>query len=339
VKPTIPSTIRQGTQIVGTGHFVPARVLTNLDLMKMVETSDEWIRARTGVRERRMVADWENSGTMALEASRRALADARVEPEQLDLIIVATFTPEKTLPSTACLLQQRLGASGRTPAAYDLSAACSGFLFALGTAHAHIQLGQVEYALVVGVETLSRVTDYTQRSTAILFGDGAGAMILKRCDPSQNAILYTRMYSDGSGHPLIYAPGDLNPAPGHGDKASERRDNYIRMDGPRVFRLAVTRLQELVEDVLESTGLMPDEIQLLIPHQANLRIIEAVVEKTNFPTDRVFVNVDRFGNTSAASIPIACDEARLQGRARPGDLVLLISFGAGLTWASALVRF
>lgn len=335
---TKPSLLQHGTQIIGTGHAVPARVLTNHDLMQLVETSDEWIQSRTGVRERRMVSDCENSGTLALEASRRAMADAGVRAEQLDLIIVATFTPEKNLPSTACLLQDRLGACGRATAAFDLSAACSGFLFALANAHALIQLGQIEYALVVGVETLSRITDYTQRSTAILFGDGAGAMILKRCDPDQNGILYTRTYSDGSGHPLIYAPSDINPSP-NCEINSDKRDHFIRMDGPRVFKIAVTRLQELVEDVIKNTGVTPDQINLLIPHQANQRIIEAVVQKTNFPEDRVFINVDRFGNTSAASIPIACDEARAQGKVCPGDLVLFIAFGAGLTWASALVRF
>jgi len=338
VIPSRSSDLRYGSTIIGTGHYVPARVLTNEDLSRMVETSDEWIRARTGVRERRMAADWENSGTMALEAARRALAKARLEPDQLDLIIVATCSPEKALPSTACLLQQRLGAGARTPAAFDLVAACSGFLFGLGTAHAHMQLGHVEHALVVGVDTLSRMTDYSQRSTAILFGDGAGAMVLKRSDLSRNSILYSRMFSDGTGHSLIHAPGGLNPCPASKEKLRDGKENCIRMDGPRVFRLAVTRMIELIEDVLEATGLLPEQINLFIPHQANQRIIEAVAEKTNFPKDRVFVNVERFGNTSAASIPIAFDEAFSTGRMTAGDLVLMVSFGAGLTWASVLVR-
>jgi 3-oxoacyl-[acyl-carrier-protein] synthase-3 len=305
----------------------------------MVETSDEWIVARTGVRERRIAADWENSGTMALEAARRALANARLEPEQLDLILVATCTPEKPLPSTACLLQQRLvGPTGRCAGAFDVVAACSGFVFALATAHAHIQLGHVEHALVVGVETLSRITDFTQRSTAILFGDGAGAAVLKRTDSTRNSVLYNRMFSDGTGHSLIYAPGCLNPAPAGTDKCFESSANFIRMDGPRVFKLAVTRLIELVEDALEANGLLPKDIDLLIPHQANLRIIEAVAQKTGFPRDCVFLNVERYGNTSAASIPIALDEALTAGRIGEGSLVLLVSFGAGLTWGSALLR-
>jgi 3-oxoacyl-[acyl-carrier-protein] synthase III len=337
----IPSRVcdlRYGSTIIGTGRYAPARVLTNDDLSRMVETTDAWIQARTGVRERRMVSEWENSGTMALEASRQALAKARLEPEQLDLIIVATCSPEKALPSTACLLQQRLGAAVRTGAAFDLAAACSGFLFALTTAHAHMQLGHVEHALVVGVDTLSRMTDYSQRSTAILFGDGAGAIVLKRSDLANNGILYTRLFSDGTGHGLIHAPGSLNPTPTSKEKGRDGKEYCIRMDGPRVFRLAVTRMQELIEDALEATGLLPQEINLLIPHQANLRIIEAVSEKTNFPKDRVFVNVERFGNTSSASIPIAFDEALSTRRLTPGDLALMVSFGAGLTWGSVLVR-
>lgn len=336
--PFRPSDLRFGSTIIGTGHYVPARVLTNDDLSRMVETSDEWITARTGVKERRMAADWENSGTLALEAARRALASARLEADQLDLIIVCTCTPEKALPSTACLLQQRLGASTKAAAAFDLAAACSGFLYGLATAHAHMQIGNVEYALVVGVDTLSRVTDYTNRATAILFGDGAGAMVLKRTEPARNGVLYTRMYADGTGHPLIYAPGCLNPSPAAKDKTRDGKENFIRMDGPRVFRLAVTRMQELIEDVLEVNGLLPEDINLLIPHQANQRIIEAVAEKTHFPPERIFLNVERFGNTSSASIPIAYDEALDQGRLNEGDLVLMVSFGAGLTWASALVR-
>jgi 3-oxoacyl-[acyl-carrier-protein] synthase-3 len=337
VSVTSPGNLRHGTAIIGTGHYVPRRVLTNDHLTQMVDTSDEWILARTGVRERRMAEDWENSGTMALEASRQALARAGVDPAQLDLIIVATCTPERALPSTACLLQQRLGVGHRTAAAFDVAAACSGFLYGTSIAHGLIQLGQCEHALVVGVDTLSRMTDYTQRNTAILFGDGAGAAVLKRTDLANNSIVYTRMCADGSHAPLIHVPGTLNPCCDR-EKPEKGTENFIRMDGPRVYRLAVTRLQELVEDVQNATGISPEQIQLLIPHQANQRIIEAVSEKTHFPKDRVYLNVDRYGNTSAASIPIAFDEALAEGRMREGDLVLLIAFGAGLTWSSALIR-
>lgn len=336
---TRPGNLVHGTAILGTGHYVPQRILTNDHLMQMVDTSDEWILARTGVRERRMAEEWENSGTMALEASRMALSRAGITADQLDLIIVATCSPEQALPSTACLLQQRLGVGHRTAPAFDLVAACSGFLYGLSVARALIQLGQFEHVLVVGVDTLSRMTNYTQRNTAILFGDGAGAAVLKRTDPDQNGIIYTRICAEGSHASLIWAPGTLNPpCCNTTDKPEKGTENFIRMDGPRVFRLAVTRLQELVEDVQRATGISPSQIQLLIPHQANQRIIEAVSEKTGFPKDRVYLNVDRYGNTSAASIPIAFDEARAEGRMHEGDLVLLIAFGAGLTWGSALVR-
>lgn len=336
---TRPGKMHYGTAILGTGHYVPKRILTNDHLMQMVDTSDEWILARTGVRERRMAEEWENSGTMALEASRQALDRAGITPEQLDLIVVATCSPEQALPSTACLLQQRLGVGHRTATAFDVVAACSGFMYGLSVTHALIQSGPYEHALVVGVDTLSRMTNYTQRNTAILFGDGAGAAVLKRTDPAHNGIVYTRLCADGSHSSLIYAPGALNPPCCDArEKPEKGTENFIRMDGPRVFRLAVTRLQELVEDVQKNTGISPSQIQLLIPHQANQRIIEAVSEKTGFPKDRVYLNVDRYGNTSAASIPIAFDEARAEGRLHEGDLALLIAFGAGLTWGSALIR-
>jgi 3-oxoacyl-[acyl-carrier-protein] synthase-3 len=328
--------IRYGSVIAGTGHSVPQRVLTNDDLTRMVDTSDEWITTRTGVKQRRIVADDENSGTLALEASRRALADARVDPSELDLIIVCTFTPEMALPSTACMLQSHLGITTKPIPAFDLSAACSGFLYGLATAHAHMQLGQYRHILVVGVETLSRMTDYTQRTTSILFGDGAGAAVLRRSDPAENNLLYTRLWGDGNGHHLIYAPGTLNPS------ACKDRppgvDNYIRMDGPKVFKQAVIRMQEMVDDALTTTGLSLDDITLLVPHQANQRIIESVIDKVKFPRERVYMNIDRFGNTSAASIPIAYDEAVRSGRLHTGDIVLCIAFGAGLTWACAVVQ-
>jgi len=309
--------------------------LTNDDLSKMVDTSDEWISTRTGVKQRRIVGDNENSGTLALEASRRALAAAKVDPSELDLIIVCTFTPEMALPSTACMLQSHLGITRPIPA-FDLSAACSGFLYGLATAHAHMQLGQYRHVLVVGVETLSRLTDYSQRTTAILFGDGAGAAVLRRSAPSENGVLYTRLCGDGNGHHLIYAPGTLNP-PACKDRPPAA-DNFIRMDGPKVFKQAVLRMQEMVEDALTATGLCLDEINLLVPHQANQRIIESVIDKVHFPRERVYLNIDRFGNTSAASIPIAYDEALRTGRLHPGDIVLFIAFGAGLTWGCAVVQ-
>jgi 3-oxoacyl-[acyl-carrier-protein] synthase-3 len=330
--------LRFGAEIIGTGHYAPARILTNDDLSKMVETSDEWITARTGVKERRLAASDENSGTMAFQAAQLALARAGLHPRDLDLIIVGTCSPEQLVPSTACLLQDRLGLAGRAIPAFDLAAACSGFLYSLSTAYAYMQMGNLEHILVVGVDTLSRMTDYTERSTSVLFGDGAGAMVLRRTTPERNGVLYTRLCADGSGHSLIYATGMLNPPICPPDRPLRPSDNYLRMDGPKVFKLAVTRLHELVDDALKATGLQTSQIALLVPHQANQRIIEAVVEKVKFPRERVYMNIERFGNTSAASIPIAYDEANRAGRLHPGDRVLMISFGAGLTWGSAIVR-
>jgi 3-oxoacyl-[acyl-carrier-protein] synthase III len=338
VIPSRTNDLRFGAEIIGTGHYAPARILTNDDLSKMVETSDEWITARTGVKQRHLAAPHENSGTMAFEAAQLALAQAGLHPRDLDLIIVGTCSPEQLVPSTACLLQDRLGLAGKAIPAFDLAAACSGFLYSLAAAQAFLQLGNAEHVLVVGVDTLSRMTDYTERSTSVLFGDGAGAMVLRRTEPERNGLLYSRLCADGSGHALIYATGMLNPPLCTVNRPVKPSDNYIRMDGPKVYRLAVTRLHELVEDALQATGLQANQINLLIPHQANQRIIEAVVEKVKFPRDRVYLNIERFGNTSAASIPIAYDEAMRAGRLSPGDRVLMIAFGAGLTWSSALVR-
>jgi len=328
---------RFGAQIIGTGHHVPARVLSNDDLTAMVDTSDEWIMARTGVKERRIASERENSGTLALEASRRALTNAGIGADDLDLIIVCTFTPEMLVPSTACLLQHRLGVGHKGMPAFDLQAACSGFIYGLATAHAFMQLGQVRHALVVGVDTVSRAIDYTNRATCILFGDGAGAAVLRRTDDPRRGVLHTRLCADGSGHNLIYAPGTLNRH-GSPERPPTGKEGFVHMDGPKVYKLAVTRMQELLEDALVATGHEANQIDLLIPHQANRRILESVAERFRLRNDQVYVNVERLGNTSAASIPIAYDECNKQGRIHPGDLVLLVAFGAGLTWASAVIR-
>lgn len=334
---SVPDRPRYGAEIVGTGHYVPRQVLTNHDLEKMVVTSDEWITTRTGVKERRIVDNDETSGTMALEASRRALDDAGMDPAELDMIIVCTVTPERAVPSTACLLQQRLGISGRFMPAFDLAAACTGFIYGLATAHAHMQLGQVRTALVVGTETLSRMTNYAERNTSIIFGDGAGAMVLRRSDGADRGLLHTRLYADGEGSDLISVPGGLNAR--HGPEYRLRGDEYfIRMDGPKVFKLAVNRMEEAILEATRTCGVEPRDINLLVPHQANLRILDSVADKLNFPSSQMFVNIHRYGNTSAASIPIAFDEARQQGLLHRGDLAMLVAFGAGLTWGSALVR-
>jgi 3-oxoacyl-[acyl-carrier-protein] synthase-3 len=323
---------RCGSAIVGTGHYVPERVLTNEDLTRWMDTSDEWITARTGVKERRLAAEEENSGTMALAAARLALADAGISAAELDLIIVCTVTPEAALPSTACLLQHRLGIAPKGIPAFDLSAACSGFLYGLATAHAHIQVSGFDHVLVVGVDLVSRLTDYTSRSTSILFGDGAGAAVLRRTEGGARGVLYTRLCADGGGGDLIRATGPWGAGPGGGAAG------FIQMDGPKVYKLAVTRMGEVIEDALKACGLSVAEVDMLIPHQANRRIIDSVAHKLGLGGDRVFINIDRLGNTSAASIPIAYDQCRRAGRIQPNDLVVMAAFGAGLTWGSAVVR-
>jgi 3-oxoacyl-[acyl-carrier-protein] synthase-3 len=327
---------RYGMTIIGTGHCVPGRVLTNENLTALVDTSDEWITARTGVRERRIAQDDENSGTFALEASRRALASAGVEASSLDLIIVCTVTPEVVVPSTACLLQSRLGIADLHIPSLDLNAACSGFIYGLQVAHGLMQLGQAERILLVGVDCLSRITDYTNRSTCILFGDGAGAMILQRTDDPTHGLLYTKLRADGGGAGLIHVSGCVGQTAFSGNPPS--REHYLQMDGPKVFKLAVHRMQTLVDETLTECGLRPEQIDLLVPHQANRRIIESLADRLGLNPEHVYLNIDRLGNTSAASIPIAYDECQKEGRIKPGGVVLMVAFGAGLTWGTAVLR-
>ncbi len=328
---------RFGSAVVGTGHYVPQRVRSNDDVARLAGTDDAWITARTGIRERRVAEESENSGTMAYEASWRALADAGVSARDLDLIIVCTVTPEMAVPSTACLLQNRLGVSGQGVPAFDLVAACSGFMYGLATAHAHMQVGSARHILVVGVDTLSRMTDCSDRATAALLADGAGAVVLRRSDDPGRGILFTHVGADGSGHDLLYAPGGLNRSRSPSDELPGS-GYYLRMDGPKVFKLAVSRMAQLVEEAAAVLACTPADFDLLIPHQANRRIIDAIGDRLRLPPERVYTNIDRYGNTSAASIPIAYDEARKQGRVRPGGRVVMVAFGAGLTWGSAVIR-
>jgi 3-oxoacyl-[acyl-carrier-protein] synthase-3 len=326
-------------------------VRSNDDVARMSGTDTDWITARTGIHERRVAEEAENSGTMAYEASRRALADAGLEPRELDLIVVCTITPEMAVPSTACLLQHRLGIAGRGAPAFDIGAACSGFLYGLATVQAHMQLPQTKHALLVGVDTLSRMTDCSDRATAAILADGAAAVVLRQTDDPSRGLLYTHTGADGSGHDLLYAPGGLNHAvrrqlacvaPG-GDITTATGEDvpgdayFLRMDGPKVFKLAVTRMSSLVQEAAAELGWRLDEVDLVIPHQANRRIIDAVAERLRMPAGRVYANIDRYGNTSAASIPIAYDEARRAGRIGPGSRVVMVAFGAGLTWGSAVI--
>ena len=318
----------------GTGCSVPDRVVTNDWFTHYVETSDEWIRTRTGIRERRFVGPNETAGTLAVAASRMALAAAGVTPDDLDMIICATVTPDHMCPSTACVVQAALGC--RPIPAMDLSAACTGFLYALSVGEQFIRTRTVRNVLVIGADVLSRTIDLSDRNSCILFGDGAGAVVLRATDEPAVGIRRIRLFADGARQELIQLPSMVspNPPPGPGTLPQLR---YIRMNGREVFKFAVYRMIELVEQAQADCAELGCKIDLLIPHQVNQRIIDAALEATGFPADKVVVNLDRLGNTSAASVPIALDEAIRGGRAKPGDTVLLVAFGGGLTWSSALI--
>ncbi len=314
--------------------YAPPKTLTNEELERMVDTSDSWIMERTGIKLRRIAEPGSACSDLCLEASRRALADAGVSPSEIDIIVVGTCTPDMPLPSTACFLQMKLGA-GRA-FALDLNAACSGFLYSLATADAMIRAGRGKKALVVGGEILSTVTDFTDRNTCILFGDGAGAVVLSEC-PDGEGVLSCHLRSDGNFWELIYAPGGGTVHP-YGPEVEGNRMHAIRMAGNETFKQAVTRMVEVSLEALQHNQVDISDVALFVPHQANMRIINAVGKRLGLSRDKVFVNLERYGNTSAASVPIALAEAREQGRFAKGDLLLFATFGAGLTWGSALVR-
>jgi 3-oxoacyl-[acyl-carrier-protein] synthase-3 len=320
--------------MIGLGMYAPPKTLTNDELEKMVDTSDSWIMERTGIKLRRIAEPRTACSDLCLEASKRALADAGISPSEIDIIVVGTCTPDMPLPSTACFLQMKLSA-GRAYA-LDLNAACSGFLYSLSAADAMIRAGRGKKALVVGSEILSTVTDYTDRNTCILFGDGAGAVVLSEC-PDGEGVLSCHLHSDGNLWELIYAPGGGTVHP-YGPEVAENRMHAIRMAGNETFKQAVTRMVEVSLEALQHNRVDVSDVALFLPHQANMRIINAVGKRLGISEDRVFVNLERYGNTSAASVPIALAEAREQGRFAKGDLLLLAAFGAGLTWGSALVR-
>ena len=325
----------RGATLVGTGMYVPERVLTNLELERMVDTSDEWILERTGIRERRIAAPTQASSDLALIASQRALAMAGLEPRDLDHIILATTTPDRVLPSCGCTLQQKLGAS--RAAAYDVSAACTGFVYGLGLGHGLIGAGLADNVLLVGVETLSRIVDYSDRNTCVLFGDGAGAAVLRPCDP-ESGILSVTMRSDGALGEVLVVPagGSSRPA---SDATVRAHEHFIQMQGKKLFPFAVRSMEESLLDSLAEAGVAASDLELLVPHQANLRIIEAVRERLGLPAGKMLVNIDRYGNTSSASIPMLLDEAVRAGRLKPGDLVAFSAFGGGATWGSSVVRW
>lgn len=318
-------------RIVGTGSYLPERVLTNEELARSVDTSDEWIRDRTGIRQRHVVADGQTTGDLAFEAATRALAAAGVKGSDIDLLVVGTTTPDLIFPSTACLLQHRLGANGCT--AFDVNAACSGFMYALGVADKFIRSGSVRTALVVGAETLTRLLDWDDRNTCVLFGDGAGAVVLRADD--EPGILSTHLHADGGFKHLLYTPVGVSA----GFKDEKNHGLKVLMAGSEVFKVAVKTLDAVVEETLAANGLVKSDIDWLIPHQANLRIITATAKRLAMPMDRVVVTVDRHGNTSAASVPLALDTAIQSGRVKRGELLLLEAFGGGFTWGSALIRY
>ena len=321
--------------IVGLGSHVPERVLTNADLERMVDTSDEWITTRTGIRERRIAGPDEATSDLALEAARRAMTDADVGPDDIDLIIVATITPDMPFPSTACLVQRKLGA--HRAASFDIEAACSGFVYALDIGARFVECGTHETVLVIGAEKMSSVVDWTDRNTCVLFGDGAGAAVLRH-RPAGRGLLTTSLGSDGSKAALLELPGGGSVCPATAQSVADRR-HFLRMDGKETFKNAVQAMVWASNEVMEGCGVSIDQIRCVIPHQANLRILSAVGERLGASAEQVFVNVDRYGNTSAASVGIALDEAVRSGRVRRGDLVLLVVFGAGLTWGAAVLEW
>jgi 3-oxoacyl-[acyl-carrier-protein] synthase-3 len=322
--------------ISGTGSFVPERVLTNADLEKMVDTSDEWITTRSGIKERRIADEGTAASDLALEASIRAMEEAKVKPEEVDLILIGTVTADFPFPSTACILQDRLKA--KNAAVLDIAAACSGFIYGLSVAQAFISSGKYKTILVVGVEVLSKITDWTDRSTCVLFGDGAGAAIVQRSNDSNKGILATYLCGDGSLGNLLHIPigGTRTPLT---KENIDKRDHYLKMEGNEVFKSAVRSMGDAALRVLKEAKIPPEEVDLLIPHQANIRIIEATARRLKLPMEKVFVNIDKYGNTSSASIPIALEEARKSGRIKPGDITVLVAFGAGFTWGSVVIRW
>ncbi|MEQ5788599.1 ketoacyl-ACP synthase III [Erythrobacter sp. NFXS35] len=321
-----------GSRLLGTGSALPAKVVTNAELAERVETSDEWIVERTGIRQRYIAGEGETTATLATAAARAALADAGVDASSIGLIVLATATPDNTFPATATKVQAALGCNGGI--AFDVAAVCSGFLYALATADSLLRTGMAKRALVIGAETFSRILDWEDRTTCVLFGDGAGAVVLEAPsggDSGKDApgIIASRLHADGACHDLLYVDGG---------PSTTQTVGHVRMRGPEVFRHAVVNLSSVLREVLEETGVTADEIDWVVPHQANARILDATARKLGIAAEKVIVTVDRHANTSAASVPLALDVARKDGRIKPGDLVMLEAMGGGFTWGASLIR-
>ncbi|WIV10825.1 beta-ketoacyl-ACP synthase III [Proteiniborus sp. MB09-C3] len=325
----------KGVGIIGTGSYVPEKVITNFDLEKIVETSDEWIRARTGIKERRILDTDKGSSFMAIEAAKKALENAKISPEDIDMIIVATVTPDMMFPSTACLVQESLKC--KNAAAFDLEAACSGFLYGLSVAYSFVSSGIYKNILLIGADALSRITDWTDRNTCVLFGDGAGAAIISEV-PEGKGVLGLDLGADGEGKNLLklVAGGSLMPAT---EKTVKNRLHYIYMEGNEVFKFAVRKMEEISLKIIEKSKLKLEDIDYLVPHQANMRIIESARKKLKLAENKVYVNLEDYGNMSSASIPVALDEAVRKNKIKDNDVILLIGFGGGLTWGAMVIRW
>ena len=324
-------------RIAGTGRYVPERILSNKELEGMVDTSDEWIIQRTGIRERHIAAEDESTSDLALQAARGALEQAGLDPLDLDAIILATLTPDTYCPAGACYVQKLLGAENAC--AFDLSAACTGFVYGITVGSSLVRSGVHSNVLVIGAETLSRFVDYSDRNTCILFGDGAGAAVLSRAEEgSESRLLDHYLRSDGSGADLIFLPGGGSRQPASVDTV-EAKQHFLSMQGSDVFKFATRSMQVLIETAIERNGISISDLDLIVPHQVNSRIIDTVLRKIDLPEDKIYLNLERYGNTSAASVPMALHEAAEEGRIETGNLVLLVAFGAGLTWGYNLVRW
>ena len=323
-------------QITALGMYVPEKRVTNDDLALLVDTSDEWIRERSGISERRIVSEGQANSDLSVKAIENAFQGGDFRPEELDLIIVATVTPDMMFPSTACIVQDKIGA--RNAWSFDLSGACSGFLYAMATGAQFVQTGMYKKVLVVGTDVMSSILNFEDRSTCVLFGDGAGAILLEPTEDHDVGIIDFLLHSDGAGGKFLYMPagGSLHPA---SHETIDKKMHYVHQDGRNVFKHAVKLITEVSRDILERNGYTADDVNLLIPHQANLRIIQSSLERLGLSPDRVVINIDRYANTTAATIPIGLTEAHQQGRIKKGDLLLLASFGAGFTWGSVLLRW
>lgn len=326
-----------GARIIGTGHYLPERVLTNFDLEKMVDTTDAWIVERTGIRERRIASEGEASSDMATHAARRALLNAQLEPADLDLILIATITPDMPLPSTAMFVQQKIGARADCPG-MDLSAACAGFIYGLSVADSYVRAGAARNVLVVGVELLSRVLNWKDRATCVLFGDGAGAVVVGPAAADGRGILSTHLYADGSLASSLCIPAGGSRTPTTAESV-QKNLHFVHMQGQDVFKFAVRNLAGASLEAIEQNGLSREDVDWVIPHQANLRIINAVAKRTGLARERFYINIDRVGNTSSASVPIALDELARGGRLREKSPILLCALGGGFAWGSALLRW